>query len=228
MAASFAISDDMQRRTRKERGFDKAEADLPVFTKTTVKPRSSTLSANGKLGDILSYLGSRNPLPRQVAADDTVWMLDNTAYKNPQSGQWEAEFVTAVLEQEPSCKVVDAVSSIARKLDLGENDASYATIEERIQPFIQDIRPGTQVKALQAGSNLLKLGPGGRNGISSDVKPAEKSGDHPNIAPSFAQVPDGANGVLMMKTFFAEPEGWSVISGESDRSQATLPCWTKY
>ncbi|KAK6825906.1 actin filament organization protein app1 [Apiospora arundinis] len=221
MAASFAISDDMQRRTRKECGFDKAEADLPTFAKS-FKPSSPTLSAKGKLGDILSYLGSRNPLPGQVAADDTVWLLDNTAYKNPQTGKWEAEFVSAVFDQEVSSRLVDAVTSVAKKLDLGKNDASYATIEERIQPFIQDIRPGTQVKVLQAGSNLLKLGPGGRNGISSDVKPAEKTADHPEIAATFAQVPNGANGVLMMKTFFAEPEGWSVISDIDDTIKVTM------
>ncbi|KAK7949336.1 phosphatidate phosphatase APP1 [Apiospora aurea] len=221
MASILSISDDMQRRTRKECGFDQAEADLPSYAKTFKAP-SSMLSVKGKASDILSYLGSRNPLPRAVAGNDTVWLLDNTAYKNPQTGNWEAEFVSAVFAQQPSCTVLEAVTSVANKIGLSDDDPNYPTIEERVLPFIQDIRPGTQVKALQAGTENLKLGPGGRNGISSDVKPVRKGEEHPQIAPTFAQVPKGVNGVLMMKTFFAEPEGWSVISDIDDTIKVTM------
>lgn len=53
---------------------------------------------------------------------------------------------------------------------------------------------------------------GGRNGISSDIKPlpAYRDGD---IINSPAVVPRGANGILDMRTVFAEPEGWAIISG---------------
>ncbi|KAK8085973.1 phosphatidate phosphatase APP1 [Apiospora phragmitis] len=219
MVSLFSVMspDEMQKHTRKQRRFDDVEAELPNYAKAS-KASSPTLPA-------ISYpiLGSKNPLPRSVAADDTVWLLDNTAYKNPESGNWEAEFVSAVFAQHPSCTVLDAVSSVGKGIGLSDDDPSYPTIEERIMPFIQDIHPGTKVQALQAGTNSLKLGPGGRNGISSDVKPVQKSNDNPLVAPTFAQVPNGANGVLEMKTFFAEPEGWSVISGKLANRNASPP-----
>lgn len=216
MLSEFSITDDMQRQTRKQCGFHEAEADLPSYAKN-VKVRSPSLSTNGvKEGalDFTSYLGSKSPVYRNVAANDTVWLLDNTAYKNPETKKWEAEYVSAVFAQQPSCTVLEAVTAVAHKIGLSDNDPNYPTIEERVLPFIQDIRPGTKVKALQAGTDRLELGPGGRNGISSDVKPVREEQGHPQIAKTTAEVPYGANGVLEMKTFFAGPEGWSVISGE--------------
>lgn len=224
MLSEFSITDDMQRRTRKECGFHQAEADLPSYAKN-VKVRSPTLSADGakeKLMDVTSYFGSNSPIYRNVAANDTVWLLDNTAYKNAETGKWEAEFVSAVFAQQPSCTVLEAVTAVANKIGLSDNDPNYPTIEERVLPFIQDIRPGTKVKALQGGAERLELGPGGRNGISSDIKPARERQGQSQIAKTTAEVPYGANGVLEMKTFFAEPEGWSVISGEP--AQHELSC----
>jgi hypothetical protein len=203
---------EMQVRTRKERDFDRTESDLPDYSGSGAA--SSKLATKNKFNDLLSYLGSRNPLPRAVSDKDTVWLLDNTAYRNAKTGKWEAEFVSAVFEQHPSCTVVDAVAAVAKKLDLDETHPDFPTIQARILPFLQDIRPGTQVKALQSGNTKLVLGPGGRNGVSSDTRKLPDSESSTLLVPSTADVPKGANGLLEMRTFYAEPEGWGVISGE--------------
>lgn len=206
----------MQHRTRKERRFNETERDLADFS-----PFTSALSPTDKAYQLLSYLGKKNPFPRSITGEDTVWLLDNTAYRNEQTGKWEAEFVSAVFSQHSSCAVIDAVSAVAGKIDLDEKDPNYPTIEERIRPFLQDIKPGAQVKARHQGGPSLKLGPGGRNGISSDVKGLPKSGDDALLVPTFAEVPKGANGLLEMKTFYAKPEGWGVISDIDDTIKIT-------
>ncbi|KAI0121321.1 hypothetical protein BJ170DRAFT_704407 [Xylariales sp. AK1849] len=211
----------MQLRTRRERGFDKTESELPDLS-GSVSLTSSTLTTTNKLNDILSYLGPRNPFARQVSSKDTVWLLDNTAYRNSRTGKWEAEFVSAVFAQTPSCVVIDAVAAVASKIGLDESDPDYPNIQERILPFLQDIRPGTQVKALQSGNTKLTLGPGGRNGISSDVKRLPNNESGTLLVPTFADVPKGANGVLEMRTFYAEPEGWGVISDIDDTIKITM------
>lgn len=80
-------------------------------------------------------------------------------------------------------------------------------------PVMQAILPGRIVNVKFPRSKDLKLGPGGRNAISSDIKslPAFNDGD---VVPSVALVPDGSNGLLRMKTAYAEPEGWGLISGQ--------------
>lgn len=205
----------MQHRTRKERRFDETEHDLPDFS-----PFTAALSYTDKAANVLSYLGKKNPFARSITEKDTVWLLDNTAYRNEKTGKWEAEFISAAFSQDSSCTVIDAVSSIAGKIDLDESDPNYPTIEERIRPFVQDIKPGAQVNALQGGNAPIKLGPGGRNGISSDVKRISGSTDG-TLVPTFAKVPEGANGILEMKTFYAEPEGWGVISDIDDTIKIT-------
>ncbi|KAI1087900.1 hypothetical protein F5B19DRAFT_486350 [Rostrohypoxylon terebratum] len=205
----------MQQRTRKERRFDETERDLPNFS-----PFSSSSTAVDKAYDLLSYLGKHNPMPRLVTDEDTVWLLDNTAYRNEGTGKWEAEFVSAAFSQRSSCTVIDAIRSVAGKIELDEKDPNYPTIEKRIWPFLRDIKPGTQVKVLHRGNTPLKLGPGGRNGISSDTK-GLPTGEGGKLTPTFADVPQGADGVLEMKTFYAEPEGWGVISDIDDTIKVT-------
>lgn len=205
---------DMQHRTRKERRFDETERDLPNVSS------SSASTSTDKAFNILSYLGKKNPFPRSITDKDTLWLLDNTAYRNEKTGKWEAEFITAAFSQDSSCTVIDAVSAVARKIDLDENDPNYPTIEERIRPFLQDIKPGAQVNALHGDNTHLKLGPGGRNGISSDIKSLPGS-DGVHHVSTTAKVPKGTDGILHMKTFFAEPQGWAVISDIDDTIKVT-------
>ncbi|KAI1388170.1 uncharacterized protein F4822DRAFT_236582 [Hypoxylon trugodes] len=208
---------DMQNRTRKERRFDETEHDLPDFSPS---PSASALISTDKAYQLLSYLGNKNPFPRSITNEDTIWLLDNTAYHNEKTGKWEAEFVAAAFSQNSYCAIIDAVNAVATKIDLDEKDPNYPTVEARIRPFLQNIKPGAQVKALQRGDLPLKLGPGGRNGISSDIKGLPDNGGGALI-PTFAEVPKGANGLLEMKTFYAEPEGWGVISDIDDTIKIT-------
>ncbi|KAI0484047.1 hypothetical protein GGR56DRAFT_6817 [Xylariaceae sp. FL0804] len=215
----FSASLEMQTRTRKERGFAAAEDDLPDFSGHTAPTSTSpSLGLRDRVYGLLSLLGDRSPVARPVGAGDTLWLLDNTAYRDGRTGRWEAEYVAAAFSQRSTCAVVDAVSAVAAKLDLAADDPDLPTVEERLRPFVQDIRPGSQASVLYRGDRPMTLGPGGRNGISTNTKKLPGLGDGDGgelIAPTFANVPEGADGVLEMKTFYAEPEGWGVISGKS-------------
>ncbi|KAI1319491.1 hypothetical protein F5Y16DRAFT_414223 [Xylariaceae sp. FL0255] len=208
----------MQTRTRKERRFDETEQDLPNFA-GKLTPITSTLSLRDKFHAALSYLGKKNPLPRALTASDTVWLLDNTAYRNPVTGQWEAEYVAAMFSQLQSNKIYDAVGAVARKLGLDHDDPALRTAERRIRPFVLDIKPGSQVDVKRQGSSIVNLGPSGPNGISAEIKSLMANGSRLSCA--VAQVPKGADGLLEMKTFFAEPEGWGLISDIDDTIKVT-------
>jgi hypothetical protein len=197
---------DMERRTRKERKFDETESQLPNVKVSAIQDRPEIAT------NLLSYLGSWNPIPLQISKTDTVWLFDNTAYRNPITNNWEAEFVAAVFEKGTGVEVSSVVADLAEKLGIGKGDAAEDTIQERLLPFMRSILPGRVVHVEFPGTAALKLGPGGRNGISIDIKqvPKYKDGD---IVQATAKVASGANGILEMKTAFAEPEGWAVISG---------------
>jgi len=212
----------MQEETRKARQFEKTESDLSSLAlRQTVAPTSAKFSVPGKFQDILSYLGTKNPFPRTIGKDDTVWLLDNTAYRNAKTGKWETEYVAAMFSQHTSSPVMDAVNLVARQIDMSEDDDGYGTLQERLMPFLQDIRPGTTVRVLHGGqSPPIKLGPGGRNGISADIKQIPDSTEG-QITTTFAKVPSGANGILECRTFYAEPEGWGVISDIDDTIKIT-------
>ncbi|KAK7755806.1 hypothetical protein SLS62_002091 [Diatrype stigma] len=209
----------MQEQTRQERQFHKTESDLSsVEVPTAISAKLGTV---GKLRNILSYLGKKNPLPQTVTKNDTVWLLDNTAYRSQTTGKWEAEYVAAVFSQDASCVIADAVSVVAKQLGLQKGDPDYPTIEERIKMFTQDIKPGTTVKAVHRESFTLRLGPGGRNGISTDIMNLPRHEGDDLVIPTVAKVPKGTDGILEMRTFFAEAEGWAVISDVDDTIKIT-------
>jgi hypothetical protein len=202
----------MQMKTRKEKRFDEVEAGLPKLTPNIAfRNLGSFVSRFTKMSELLSYLGPYNPKPAAITAKDAVWLFDNIAFKNPR-GNWEAEFVSAVLTQHTTCVVAEAVAQVAERIGLSKDDAETERIEQRLMPFLMDIQPGRLVNATFGSDTALKLGPGGRNGISSDIRaiPAGKSGE---IVSTFAKVPVGTSGLLEMKTEYTEPEGWAVVSG---------------
>ncbi|OHF03090.1 hypothetical protein CORC01_01474 [Colletotrichum orchidophilum] len=208
-----AFADEMQKQTRKERRFDEIEAQLPNPKLPTLQ--SAFVTASG----ILSHLGSYNPWGRPVTDDDIVWLLDNTAYKPSRLSSWQAEFVAAIFEKEPKCTVVDIVQGVAEKLGLADDAEERKTIEERIMPFLWDVQPARHLRVVQQKKEL-KLGPSGSNGITTDTL---KIHDQPtgSTVTSSAAVPRGATALLEMKTFFAAPEGWAVISDIDDTIKLT-------
>jgi len=87
----------LQSRTRTERGFEETEAAL-------LKDSAAKKLVPSKISDVLSYLGRRNPLPVAVTKTDIVWVMDNVAFRSPNTGGWEAEFVAAVFESKPAAR----------------------------------------------------------------------------------------------------------------------------
>jgi len=209
-------STELEKKTRHDCKFHDTESTLPNTRKKPISDRRPSLASN-----VLSHLGSLNPFPKAITADDTVWLLDNTAYRNSQTGQWEAEFVTAVFEKNSGVEISTVVADVAEKLGIGKGDAAEARIQERLMPFVQDILPGRVVNVHFGTRETLKLGPGGRNGISSDIKrtlPTNQGGDLVKVV---AKVPQGANGILESRTVYAEPEGWGIISDIDDTIKVT-------
>jgi hypothetical protein len=199
----------MEHRTRRERKFAEVESNLPDIKMTPAADHRPSLSVR-----LLSYLGSYNPIPQQISPNDEVWLLDNTAYRSADN-KWQAEFVAAVFDKKTGEEVSSVVASVAEKIGIAKDDAAEAIIRERLVPFVRAVLPARVVR-LDFGLTRreIKLGPGGRNGISSDKKepPHFMNGE---IVPSTAKVPKGASGILNMHTVFAEPEGWGLISGKS-------------
>lgn len=212
----------MQQKTRRQNRFQDVESNLEAHTTSnfrTFRSLQPSRLVSDPIANILSYLGPRNPWPQPVTQDDELWLLDNTAFvtteKSEDGGEvalWNAEFITAVFSQHPSCVVSDAVLQIADMIGLADDAKANKTIERRLRPFLLDIQPGKQVLALYGGGTQLEFGPGGRNGISLDVKaiPAAPAG---MATPTTAVVPKGTTGLLQSRTFFSHEHGWAVISG---------------
>lgn len=178
--------------------------------------------------NILSYLGKKNPFPQPVTKHDEVWLLDNTAFPSTQKDKhgrethvWKAEFVTAVFSQDPSCVVSDAVVQMADSLGLTDDDEAKKTLARRLRPFLLDIQPGKLVSVLHGGDTPLELGPGGRSGISSDLKVVDAAAAGTAILTT-AQAPKSTTGLLQSKTFFSEADGWAVISDVDDTIKVTM------
>ena len=127
--------------------------------------------------------------------------------------------MAAAFDKESGVEVSSVVADVAEKLRIGKGDAAEATIQERLMPFVQEVLPGRTVTIECGGKDNIKLGPGGRNGISSDTKklPQRQPGE---VVKVVAKVPQGANGILESKTVYAEPEGWGIISGKYARSHS--------
>lgn len=198
---------DMQLRTRKEYNFQQVEHDLPDPKSKAFALPAAALNINGWL----TWLANKNPWGKAVDAQDIVWLLDNTAYRNA-AGQWEAEFVAAVFEQEPKCKVTNIVTSIATQLGLAEDCEERKTIEERVYPFLWDIQ-AARVFNVDHGTRSLKLGPTSINGITTSVlKVADLKEGALTVAR--ASVPRGVKGILDMQTYYTGKTGWGIISGK--------------
>jgi hypothetical protein len=198
----------MEYRTRRDRRFEEVESSLPNIKMTPAVDHRPSITTR-----LLSYLGPYNPAPHPITPNDEVWLFDNTAYRSADN-KWQAEFVTAEFDQKTGKEVSSVVADVAEKVGLGNGDAAEATIKKRLMPFVQAELPARVVRVDFGGRKELKLGPGGRNGITSDTRGVVefKNGE---VITSIARVPRGATGILKMSTVFAEPEGWSLISGKN-------------
>ncbi|PON25996.1 hypothetical protein TGAM01_v204940 [Trichoderma gamsii] len=206
------IANDMQVRTRQHRNFDKIEGQL-------VDPKDSAayqLSISG----VLNNLSLWNPFNKAIVKGDIVWLFDNTAFKEAENEEWQAEFIMAVFENEAKCKVADIVTSIASAVGLADDAEERKTIEQRLMPFLWDIRTARTTTVAQ-GDLSLKLGPSGFNGIATNVcKLLHHSKGSFTTKKATLDV-EGVEGVLSMQTHFALPEGWGIISDIDDTIKVT-------
>lgn len=201
------VANDMQVRTRQHRNFDKVQGQL-------VDPQNSTpyqLSISG----VLNNLSLWNPFAKAIVKGDIVWLFDNTAFKGAENEEWQAEFIMAVFENEAKCKVADIVAGIARAIGLADDAEERKTIEQRLMPFLWDIRTARTTTVAQ-GDLSLKLGPSGFNGIATNVCKLLHHGKGSSSSFTTKKTMldvEGVEGVLSMQTHFALPEGWGIISG---------------
>lgn len=203
-----------ERSTRSSSNFKSVESSMPKLGSTLrIVPLVDTFS---------SYLGLRNPLATEAhPPKDSVWLLDNTAYRPvhvyPHRQQpWHAEFMVAYFEPRSGKNLSAFVADIADKVGLADMDMSddegEKRIAERLMPFTNSIRPAKTVKVILPNGKQKKLGPGGRNGISTQtLGPLQewRDGDVAQTKALKEEIAPLGPGI----THFAEPEGWLVISG---------------
>jgi hypothetical protein len=208
----LGMGSEMERQTRSKQHFQHVESLLPDIKSKTGQAsdhRPSLVSA------LLSCFGPYNPIPKKIGVNDTVWLFDNTAYRSASTGKWQAEFVVAVFDQNTGVEVDKVVANVAERLGLAKGEQhkeAKKIIQERLLPFMQSTLPGRLLLAEFSELKTLRLGPGGRNAISSDTRllPDFEGG---TIVTTVANVPPSCTGIKKAKTFYAEPEGWGLISG---------------
>ena len=216
--------DAPERQTRKAGDFKKTESALPRIA----SPWNISFKDN-----LSSYLGASNPLAREVdPKKEAVWLLDNTAYRpihvyphRPQP--FQAEYIAAYFVKETGRDISEAVADIAEKVGLKDQEGltekqTEERIAERLQPFADQIAPARSTRLQLPDNNRVeKLGPGGRSAVSTQTivalaehKDGEAVESH-TLPPEL--LPHGA-----MTTYYAEPEGWLIVSDIDDTVKTTM------
>ncbi|KAI9875417.1 MAG: hypothetical protein M1830_008511 [Pleopsidium flavum] len=212
------------RETRSAGSFPSFESQLPTLVSRLNFP---------VVDAVTSYLGLHNPFSHTVEPEtEAVWLLDNTAYRPvhvyPHKPQpWQAEFVVAYFLRNSGRDISKVVADIADKIGLDqEGDAKVkedgeSRIRERIQPFLDSIRPARMVDVKFLSGDVTRLGPGGRNGISSQLVTVK--GEHKDgVKAEVTAIPEEVSTHGSMIVDFAEPEGWAVISDIDDSIKVTM------
>lgn len=208
-ARQYFQESEEDRITRSYAKFPEFEADMPKL--------SNRFQFNLK-DNLTSYLGRNNPFYQTVNPDtDYVWLLDTTAYQN-RLGRWKAEFVAAYFVQNSGKDLSEVVAWVSDKIGLADDEEAKATIAKRIQPLLDSILPAHAVDIDLQGMTV-RLGPSGRDGISSDelAVPGSNYKDG-EIITSKAIHADATP----VKVTFAKPKGWAVISDIDDTIKKTL------
>ncbi|KAH7320269.1 hypothetical protein B0I35DRAFT_478529 [Stachybotrys elegans] len=168
---------------------------------------------------LVDRINKWNPFGKDVTGKDAVWLLDNTAFQTD-NGQWRAEFVAAVFKQHSDNNMTGIVTYIAELAGLADDDAERQAIRERLLPFLTDVNRLAKTHVSHVDKQL-QLGPTGINGLSTDVLDVSnvRAG---SVVTATAKVPRTTKGMLQMNTFYAGPEGWSIISDIDDTIKITL------
>lgn len=172
------------------------------------------------------------PSPKPLSAKDELWLFTNTAFPSPQNpNQWIAEFVACYFRYNSGDELSRIVADVIQQLGIVRDDAAEKIVAERVELFLNLIQPNRTVEIMVDngnGGNIL-LGPGGPNGISSNLLPfPDSSYRDGQLVHSTAKLPRGyghfdrgLNGFESMTTVFAEPQGWGVISDIDDTIKIT-------
>lgn len=168
------------------------------------------------LDNVRNKIGVGNPDPTPMRGDQEVWLLDNTAFRDPNNPEkWMAEFVAAYFTKNSGKNVAKVVADIAEKLGMaGENadPGSERRIAERVEPFLNMILAAKMVDITFSKAGTLTLGPSNTGGVSANELSLPGSGYMDDqVVQSEAVLTAG--GHSHMRTAFADPEGWGVISG---------------
>ncbi|EDU43436.1 DUF2183 domain containing protein [Pyrenophora tritici-repentis] len=195
--------------TRQTANFPAFEAEMPNL--------SSRFSFSLK-DNLSSYLGRKNPFYSNVNPEtDYVWILDSTAHQN-RLGRWKAEFVAAYFVKNSGKDLSQIVAWVSEKIGLADDEQARATVAKRLEPFADQILPAHAIEIDLLGLKA-RLGPSGRDGISSDEL-AVPGSDHKNgQVTSFKAI--NANATPFNITF-ATPKGWAVLSDIDDTIKKTL------
>ena len=198
-----------ERITRENSNFAAFEADMPKLTSRF----------NFSLKDNLSsYLGRNNPFYNNVnPKTDYVWILDTTAYQN-RIGRWHAEFVAAYFVKNSGKDLSKVVAWVSEKIGLADDEEARATVAKRLQPFADQILPAHAIEINLLGLNA-RLGPSGRDGISSDELAIPGTDYKDGQVASLKAIGGDATPFTIN---FAKPKGWAVLSDVDDTIKKTL------
>lgn len=202
------LASAMQLRTRKENKFDEIESSLALAKSSTVP----LAQGQSRLASWLNRFNVLQPFAKPATNEDIVWLFDNTAYEFPRTGTWQAEFVAAVFEREDKDTLMDMVTGVVRAVGLADDAAERETVEERVLPFLWDIRPARTVIATQ-NRKSLKLGPTNINGLSSNELKVPNN-NRGSLVKTSTKIGGGRGSITNMQTYYAGDDGWGIISGK--------------
>ncbi|KAF1835829.1 hypothetical protein BDW02DRAFT_266396 [Decorospora gaudefroyi] len=195
--------------TRENSNFSAFEADMPKL--------ANRFNFSWK-DNISSYLGRKNPFFDYVNPEtDYVWILDTTAYRN-RIGRWHAEFVAAYFVKNSGKDLSQIVAWVSEKIGLADDEQARATVAKRLQPFADQILPAHAVDIDLLGLNA-RLGPSGRDGISSDVLAIPGNDYKDGQVMSFKAVNAEAT---PFNITFAKSKGYAILSDVDDTIKKTL------
>jgi len=198
---------------RKLCGFNDIESKMPAIGTR----RKSTFVDN-----FTSYLGKSNPWTHPVDPNQhAVWLFDNTAWQEREGGPWKAEVVSSFFVKNSGEDESEAVASLASVLGIAEDEEAKRTMAERLRPLLDTVLPAHTVK-MQVGddrSDIRKLGPGDRDGISNDFITFKGQYKDGQTLTSHAV---GIKSATPLTTTFAAQTGWAVISDIDDTIKKTL------
>lgn len=202
---------------RKQHNFPAVESQLEMHTKAPSLPI---------LDNISSYLGAKNPLARPIdPRTGHVWLFDATAnHPTERDGDinvWHAELVAAYFENKSGKEISDAVANVVKAIGLAKGDKAEATIEQRLRPFFDQIKPARycHVDIEGARNPTRKLGPSSRDGISNT--PIQWQGQHTDGSFGQLKITGGVPSTGGQVTY-AAAEGWAIISDIDDTIKRTL------